>query len=53
MGEIHAIDCCEITVFVEKKGDVHECPEAVQSSASTRKVNKIRTEVEDEPLTRG
>lgn len=53
MREIHAVDCCEITVFVEKKGDVHECPETVQSSASTRKVSKIRVEVEDESLTHG
>lgn len=53
MREIHAVDCCEITVFIQKKGDVHECSEAMQSSASTRKVNKIRVGVEDESLTHG
>lgn len=38
MREIRTVDCCEIAVFVEEKWNVHECPKAVQSSASTIKV---------------
>jgi hypothetical protein len=53
VGEICAVDCCKIAVFVEEKGDVHECSEAVQSIAGTGMVSEIWVEVEDESLTHG